>query len=117
VLKTLLQQVGITPTVVADGQAAVEAWAGEVWDLILMDIQMPVMDGPSACRIIRGREAAEGRARTPIVALTANAMSHQVAEYFAVGMDAVVAKPIQVSQLLEAMNRAFEGPAARTEAA
>jgi len=80
-----------------------------------MDIQMPVMDGPSACRIIRDREAAEGPARTPIVALTANAMSHHVAQYLAIGMDGVVAKPIEVSQLIEAINRAWKTcrPAAR----
>jgi signal transduction histidine kinase len=117
VLKTLLHQIGIALTVVGDGQAAVEAWEVEAWDLILMDIQMPVVDGPSACRIIRDREAAQGRARTPIVALTANAMSHQVAEYFAVGMDGVVAKPIEVSKLIEAMNQALDGSPANSVAA
>ncbi|MEA2351472.1 MAG: hypothetical protein QOG86_2413, partial [Thermoleophilaceae bacterium] len=50
----------------------------DAWDLILMDVQMPVMDGPTATRAIRAREAETGRARTPIVALTANAMAHQV---------------------------------------
>ncbi len=105
VLKTLLQQVGVEPVLVANGQEAVEAWARETWDMILMDIQMPVMDGPTASRIIRERETAEGRTRTPIIALTANAMSHQVAEYRALGMDGFVAKPIQVSELFEAMNR------------
>ena len=103
VLKTLLAQVGVTPEIVCDGRAAVEAWAREPWDLILMDVQMPVMDGPSAARAIRAAEAASGRARTPIVALTANAMAHQVADYAAAGMDAHVAKPIEAAALLAAL--------------
>ena len=68
-----------------------------------MDIQMPVMDGPTATRAIREREAATGRPRTPIIALTANAMSHQVAEYLAAGMDGHVAKPIEAGRLFEAL--------------
>jgi CheY-like chemotaxis protein len=78
----------------------VAAWRRERWDVILMDVQMPVMDGPSATRIIRAEEAAAGRARTAIIALTANAMAHQLAEYAAAGMDALVAKPIRVEDLL-----------------
>jgi CheY-like chemotaxis protein len=86
--------------------------------LILMDVQMPVMDGPTATREIRAREAASGRRRTPVIALTANAMAHQVAEYRAAGMDAIVAKPIDVEQLLSAMQDVLERSAqAREEAA
>jgi signal transduction histidine kinase/ActR/RegA family two-component response regulator len=110
VLRTLLAQVGVEPVIVADGRAAVEAWAREPWDLILMDVQMPVMDGPSAARAIRAAEAQSGRARTPIVALTANAMSYQVAEYAAAGMDGHVAKPIEAAELYAALQRA-DGPA------
>ena len=108
VLKTLLGQIGIEPVVVDNGKAAVEAWAGEPWDVILMDVQMPLMDGPTATREIRAREAAERRAPTPIVALTANAMDHQVREYLAAGMDGFVAKPIQAAQLFEAIVLAAE---------
>jgi CheY-like chemotaxis protein len=106
VLKALLAQVGVEPVMVADGRAAVEAWAREPWDLILMDVQMPVMDGPSAARAIRAAEAESGRTRTPIVALTANAMSYQVAEYVAAGMDGHVAKPIEAAQLYAALQQA-----------
>jgi CheY-like chemotaxis protein len=106
VLRTLLSQFGLDPVIVEDGRQAVEAWEAGDWDLILMDIQMPVMDGPSAVRLIRGREVVRGRRRTPIIALTANAMSHQVAEYRAVGMDAVVSKPIEVRKLMEALDLA-----------
>ena len=112
VLKTLLAQVGVTPELVGDGQAAVDAWTREPWDLILMDVQMPVMDGPTAARAIRAAEAGSGRARTPIVALTANAMAHQVAAYAEAGMDAHVAKPIEAAALFAAL-RIVDGPAER----
>jgi signal transduction histidine kinase/ActR/RegA family two-component response regulator len=103
VLKTLLVQAGLQTEIVDDGRAAVDAWEDADWDLILMDMQMPVMDGLEATRLIRRREAAIGRARTPIIALTANAMAHQIADYMAIGMDAFVAKPIEVSRLFEAI--------------
>jgi PAS domain S-box-containing protein len=117
VLKTLLSQVGIEPVMVADGREAVAAWEREPWDLILMDVQMPVMDGPTATALIRTRERTEGRARTPIVALTANAMSHQITEYLQSGMDAFVAKPIEAQRLYEAVQRAVSGEAAEDDAA
>ena len=106
VLKTLLGQVGLAPTIVGDGEAALEAWEREAWDLILMDVQMPRMDGPSATRAIRRREAELGRPRTPILALTANAMAHQLAEYRAAGMDGLIAKPIEVAHLFAALDAA-----------
>jgi PAS domain S-box-containing protein len=108
VLKTLLAQVGVEPVIVPDGRAAIAAWAGGAWDVVLMDVQMPVMDGPTATAEIRARERAEGRPRTPIVALTANAMDHQVAEYRAAGMDDFVAKPIEAGRLYEAISAAVQ---------
>jgi len=108
VLKTLLGQLGLEPVVVADGAAALAAWRREDWDVILMDVQMPRMDGPTATREIRRRETELGRPRTPIVALTANAMAHQVEEYRAAGMDDFVAKPIEVGELFAALQRAVE---------
>src|SRR5690606_4703704 len=82
VLTLLLSQVGITPHIVDNGAEAVEAWrrvspAGP-WDLILMDVQMPVMDGPTATRQIRAEERARGLRPAPIIALTANVMTHQI---------------------------------------
>jgi len=108
VLKTLLAQAGIEPTVVENGQQALQAWEAQHWDLILMDIQMPVMDGVVATRSIREREQVSGRPRTPILAVTANAMTHQLAEYEAAGMDGVVPKPIDIVALLNAMQAALE---------
>ena len=116
VLKTLLHQIGVEPRIVDNGLEAVRAWESGEWDVILMDVQMPVMDGPNACALIRGREALEGRARTPIIALTANAMAHQVAEYMAAGMDGFVPKPIEVGRLFEALQQVLEA-AGEAEAA
>jgi CheY-like chemotaxis protein/anti-sigma regulatory factor (Ser/Thr protein kinase) len=115
VLKTLLHQIGVEPVVVDNGAEALDAWRAERWDVILMDMQMPVMDGLTATRSIREAEAAEGRSRTPIVALTANAMAHQIAECRAAGMDGHIAKPIEAARLFAALEAALaeaEAPAA-----
>jgi CheY-like chemotaxis protein len=93
--------------VVDDGQAAVEAFAAGGWDVVLMDVQMPVMDGPTAAGRIRSLEAEAGAARTPILALTANAMAHHALQYERAGMDGLVAKPIQLEQLLAAIEAAL----------
>ena len=109
----LAQAAGIVPMIVEDGAQAIQAWRdgpleGGAWDLILMDVQMPVMDGPTAAATIRAEEAATGRVPTPIIALTANVMTHQIEEYLRIGMDAVVGKPIQMDELLRAMSRVLE---------
>jgi CheY-like chemotaxis protein len=111
VLAAVMESLGIDIDIVPDGQQAVDAWAACAYDLILMDIQMPVMDGICAAREIRAREQRESRQRTPIVALTANAMSHQVEEYLAVGMDSHVAKPIEIAKLYEAISAALNAAA------
>ena len=103
VLRTLLLQAGVDLVVVGDGIEAVEAWGREPWDIVLMDVQMPGMDGPTATRRIREEEARRGMARTPILALTANVMNHQVREYLEAGMDGCVGKPLQVAALFEAI--------------
>jgi CheY-like chemotaxis protein/anti-sigma regulatory factor (Ser/Thr protein kinase) len=99
VLCTMLQQAGIEPVVVDNGLAAVRAWEDGEFDVILMDVQMPGMDGPGAARLIRAREAAAGRTATPIIALTANVMTHQVAEYVEAGMDGYIPKPLEAARL------------------
>ena len=117
VLKTLLAPAGIEPTLVVNGREALTAWENQTWDIVLMDIQMPEMNGIEATRAIRLRELETDRARTPIVAVTANAMTHQVVEYEAAGMDGVVAKPVDIATLLNVMEHALgqanASPAAR----
>jgi CheY-like chemotaxis protein len=100
---------GLEPTVVENGAEAVEAWKSGRWDVILMDIQMPVMDGVTATREIRACEAPATRPRTPIIAVTANAMSHQVADYAAAGMDAVVPKPLDAAGCSRPSSSASDG--------
>jgi CheY-like chemotaxis protein len=116
VLKAMLAPIGIEPVLVENGALALEAWAEGDFDVILMDIQMPQMDGLEAARAIRDQEAKTGRRRTPIIALTANAMSHQVAEYFACGMDAHIPKPIDRHALCATLDNLLkQGPAAVDE--
>ncbi|MDF2900723.1 MAG: sensor histidine kinase/response regulator [Phenylobacterium sp.] len=109
VLSALLGQIGIEPVLVENGSLALEAWRAQEWDLILMDAQMPQMDGIQATLAIRAAEVADGRSRTPIIALTANAMAHQAEAYAACGMDSVVRKPIQVAELFAAIELALLG--------
>ena len=116
VLKTLLGQIEVDFEIVGDGAEAVAAWERSHFDIILMDVQMPVMDGPAAAQAIRELESAKARVRTPIIALTANVMSHQTAAYIGCGMDDVVAKPIDFKALLEAIQKQLDAPAVDDEA-
>jgi signal transduction histidine kinase/CheY-like chemotaxis protein len=111
VLGAVLGSLGIEVHIVPDGKEAVEAWRTGAYDLILMDIQMPVMDGITAARTIREAEKKGSRRRTPIVALTANALTHQVEEYLAAGMDAHVAKPIEIAKLYDAISSVLNAAA------
>ena len=108
VLRTLLAQVGVEVTCVDNGELAVAAAATGDWDAILMDVQMPVMDGPTATRLIREWERNENHRRTPIIALTANAMAHHAAEYTAAGMDVLVPKPLELERLLIAIQTVLD---------
>ena len=109
VLKMFLEQVGITPTFVENGALAVEAWKQNQFDVILMDVQMPIMSGPEATAEIRRIEKETIRQRTPIIALTANAMVHHIRECLESGMDAHVAKPIKPDLLFAAIDCAISG--------
>jgi signal transduction histidine kinase/ActR/RegA family two-component response regulator len=108
VLRTLLGQLGVSVTLTSDGAEAVSAFAAARYDVVLMDVQMPVMDGVEAVRCIRAMEAAEGRAPCRIIALTANAMAHQVAGYLKVGFDDHVAKPIDLTELVHVLKCAAD---------
>lgn len=105
IIREAFAQLGLDATVVDNGRDAVEAWDQASWDIILMDVQMPELDGPGATREIRRREVETGRARTPILALTANTMVDQIDGYLDAGMDGVVAKPIDFQVLLDAMTK------------
>ena len=99
----LLEQLGASVETAEDGYLGVEAAARGGFDLILMDVQMPGIDGLEAARRIRGLGAAT--AGVPIVALTANVLAHQRAAYLEAGMDGVVGKPISPTALLTEIAR------------
>ncbi len=89
----------------SNGQEALDLVAERRPDVVLMDVQMPVMDGLSATRAIRAREAETGRRRLPVIAVTANAMPHHVEECLAAGMDAHISKPIRAADLFDTISR------------
>jgi PAS domain S-box-containing protein len=101
----LLTRQGHEVTVVGTGRAAVEAWENESFDLVLMDVQMPEMDGLTATKEIRRREAERGREHTPIISLTAHAMKGDRERCLAAGSDEYISKPIQIRQLLETLEK------------
>jgi CheY-like chemotaxis protein len=98
-VRRLLTRRGHQVTVAADGRAAVAEFQRQRFDVILMDVQMPEMDGLTASLEIRAQESREHRPRTPIVALTANAMTGDRATCLAAGMDGYVSKPIRTADL------------------
>ncbi len=101
----LLGRQGMRIREVEDGAQALACLeSGEVFDIILMDCQMPVLDGPSATRAIRALEAQRAQPRTPILAITAHAGSEELAGFRAAGMDAVLHKPYSNRQLLAAID-------------
>ena len=100
VVGRLMEKAGHTITLANNGREAVVAYGQSKFDLVLMDVQMPVMDGLSATATIRGLERESGRARVPIIALTAHAMAADRARCLQAGMDAHLAKPFKTEELL-----------------
>lgn len=96
---TILQRQGISCAFVEDGLRAVEAWEQEHFDFIIMDVQMPIMDGLNATRIIRGKEGARG-GHTTIIATTAFAMDGDREMCQNAGMDEYLSKPLDLEELL-----------------
>ncbi len=108
-MRALLDSAGHRVDVAANGREAVEAVQRAHYDLVLMDVQMPVMDGIAATRAIRALPGAPGR--TPIIALTADAQHGRERDYRDAGMDEVVYKPIDAKALLAALERLARCPA------
>jgi len=108
VLKHMLKKVGLALDIVDNGEKAVQAWEKTRYDMVLMDINMPVMDGLEATRRIREIESRNMQEPTPILAVSANAMVHQVAGYLSEGMSGHVPRPISRDSLVQAMASALE---------
>lgn len=100
----ILKNWGHSVVVTSTGRQAVEAWESEPFDLILMDIQMPDMDGLEATRVIRAKESGTAR-HTPIVAMTAHVMSGDRENCLTAGMDEYLTKPIRREELREAIEK------------
>ncbi len=107
-IKKLLERVGCEVRVARDGAEAVRLWREWTVDLILMDVQMPTVNGLTATAQIREAERSLNRPYTPIVAVTANAMPGDQETYMAAGMSGYVAKPINAHALYRAMAQAVE---------
>ncbi|GGF09439.1 hypothetical protein GCM10011611_13660 [Aliidongia dinghuensis] len=101
-----LERAGHRVDVATQGAHALERIAAEDYDIVLMDIQMPVMDGLEATRLIRART--DAKANLPIVAMTANAMEGAREEYLAAGMDDYLSKPIEAKLMLDLVERLTE---------
>lgn len=107
-MRSLLTRLGHKPVVTTNGDEALESWlasdsAGTPYDLVLMDIQMPKLDGIETAKRIRAREAGQRVRRTPILALTANALVEDRYACFEAGMDGFLMKPLDRDKLAEAL--------------
>jgi CheY-like chemotaxis protein len=106
--RALLERLGHRPTIVANGAAAIESFnaareTGGPYDLVLMDVYMPEVDGMSATRAIRAYEVTGGLSRTPILALTATVTAEDREACLKAGMDGFLTKPLEREQLLKAL--------------
>jgi PAS domain S-box-containing protein len=116
VVQLILEAAGVELTCVENGAEAVAAAAGERFDLVLMDMQMPVMDGLTAIRAIRRQERLAGRAPAPIYTLTANAMPEHATASTEAGADGHVTKPVSAKALLACVQQVWAARGARIDA-
>jgi CheY-like chemotaxis protein len=105
-----LRAMGCIVATVPDGRNAFDRYAASHFDIVLMDCQMPLMDGPAAARAIRAHERQSGRRATPIVALSANDEAGNLRECFDSGMNAFLAKPYEPEALEELLSRLLVAP-------
>jgi len=110
-LQTMLAKLGHQPMVVENGEQALEQWHARTWDCILMDVQMPVLDGRLAMAAIRQQERVLG-GHTPIIAVTAHAIQGDQKHLLAEGFDGYISKPVNMKLLAEELKKAVVLPPA-----
>jgi CheY-like chemotaxis protein len=103
--RRVLEKAGHLVVTATDGAQALETLRGGDFDLVLMDVQLPVMDGVQATALIRTDPSLRGKANIPVIAMTAYAMSGDREKFLAAGMDDYISKPFNMSDLLAAMDR------------
>lgn len=108
VIAMILEPHGIALTIAENGAEAVEIWQNAHFDLVLMDMQMPIMDGLSATKRIREIERSNGLRRTPIAMVSANAMKEHITQSFWAGCDFHIAKPVTPEALLKGIDATLE---------
>ncbi|MDB5419461.1 MAG: hypothetical protein JWP50_2880 [Phenylobacterium sp.] len=113
VIELMLAAAGVQVVSVNDGAAAVEAWGAATFDVILMDLRMPVMDGIAAIRAIRDEERRTARPATPILVLSANTSPQDRRASAAAGADGHIGKPIKAEELIAALEAAVNPQAAQ----
>ena len=104
----VLESSGFQVTLAENGKAALQSFDTGTFDVILMDIQMPIMNGEEAIQVLRNERGDKGR-EVPIIALTANAMTHHEERYRALGVNGFVAKPFTKIELIEEISQVVEG--------
>jgi CheY-like chemotaxis protein len=115
VAQAMLASLGLAVEIANNGQEALLLATAQAFDIVLMDCQMPILDGYQATALLRQREAQDGRGRLPVIALTANAMDGDRDQCLAAGMDDYLAKPytrIQLEQVLDRWLRPLAAEAA-----
>jgi len=118
VAELIMASIGAEVICAENGQEAIDAFDRSPFDVVLMDLQMPVMDGLTATRTIREREAARGLPRTPVVVVSANIMPEQKAASAAAGADEHLGKPVRAEELIATVVKVIQAlQAGRDEAA
>jgi len=109
VVELILESLGVTPTIVENGQLALDLLKAERFDVVLMDMQMPELDGLSATAMLREYERETGLPRTPVIMLTANALDEHIRSSHDAGADMHLSKPIHAQALIESIMAAMGG--------
>lgn len=112
-MRIILVAAGASVDEAVDGREAVDACTGSHYDAVLMDVQMPLLDGMEATRLIREHAEATGKPRTVIIAVTAHAMAEHRQQCLNAGMDAVITKPIDPLGVIDEVVTRLESSSAR----